>query len=57
MDIMSGIAAASMDWSAAKLSQSVSVSVQKKVMETQELAVQEIEDMLPSQPETIDVYA
>lgn len=57
MDMMSGIASASMDLSAVKLNQSVSISVQKKVMDTQELAAQEIEKMLPPQTGVIDTYA
>lgn len=57
MDMMNSIAALSMDMSAARLQQSVSISVQKKVMDTQELAAQELLKMLPPQTSTIDTYA
>ena len=57
MDMMNSIAALSMDMSAARLQQSVSISVQKKVMDTQELAAQELLKMLPPQTITIDTYA
>lgn len=57
MDMMNSIAALSMDMSAARLQQSVSISVQKKVMDTQELAAQELLKMLPPQTNTIDTYA
>ena len=57
MDMMNSIAALSMDMSAARLQQSMSISVQKKVMDTQELAAQELLKMLPPQTSTIDTYA
>lgn len=57
MDMMNSIAALSMDMSAARLQQSVSISVQKKVMDTQELAAQGLLKMLPPQTSTIDTYA
>lgn len=60
MDMMSSIAAASMDISAAKVQTGVSLSVTKKVMDTQELAAQEMLRMLPATPgrgDFIDTYA
>jgi len=58
--MMNSIAAQAMSMSAASFAQQYSVSVQKKVMDTQELAAQEILEMLPQQPpmgQHIDVYA
>lgn len=55
--MMNDIAAMSMDLSAASIQQQASVSVQKKVMDTQELAAQEITEMLPPQTSMIDTYA
>ena len=62
MDMMEGIAAMSMDMKAAQLSQNVSVSLLKKAMETEEIALEEITEMASpavSVPkgEYIDVYA
>ena len=57
MDMMDSIAALSMDMSAARIQQSASISVQKKVMDTQELAAQELLEMLPPQTSVIDTYA
>ena len=60
MDLMNGIAAASMDMSAAKLQYGVSLAMAKKVMDTQELAAQELLKMLPQIPGKgayIDTYA
>ncbi len=62
MDMMSSIAAESMGLSAAATAQQYSVSVAKKVMDTQELAAQELLEMLPQQPQVpmgryLDVYA
>lgn len=57
MDMMNSIAAASMSMSAAKLQQGVSVSVAKKAMDQQELALQELQRMLPDQGHIIDTYA
>lgn len=59
---MDAIAGMSMDYSAAKLAVDYSTSVQKKAMDTQELAAQELMAMLPQQPapakgQYIDVYA
>lgn len=60
MDMMNSIAGAAMDMSAAKVQMGVSLSVTKKVMDTQELAAQEMLRMLPATPgkgEFIDTYA
>lgn len=57
MDIMNDIAAMSMDLSAVSVQQQASISVQKKVMDTQELAAQEMTKMLPPQTSVIDTYA
>jgi len=62
MDMMSSIAAQSMSLSAATVAQQYSVSVAKKVMDSQELAAQELLEMLPQQPQVpmgqhLDVYA
>lgn len=59
MDIMSDIAATSMSMHQASLQQDVSLAVTKKVMDTQELAGQEMLRMLPEPPrgEYIDTYA
>lgn len=57
MDMMNDIAAMSMDLSAASIQQQASVSVQKKAMDAQELAGQELLKMLPPQTSIIDTYA
>ncbi len=62
MDLMNSIAAQSMGMSAAKVAQQYSLSVAKKAMDTQELAAQELLEMLPQQPQVpmgqyLDVYA
>lgn len=57
MDMMNDITAMSMDMSAASIQQQASISVQKKVMDTQELAAQEMMKMLPPQTSIIDTYA
>lgn len=63
MEFMNSIAAMSMSLSAAKLQQSYSISLSKKAMDTQELAVQEMLEMMPETPapvessSIIDVYA
>ncbi len=62
MDMMSSIAAQSMSMNAAAVAQQYSVSVAKKVMDSQELAAQELLEMLPQQPQIpmgqyLDVYA
>lgn len=57
---MDHVAAMSMEMSAAKLQQSVSLAVTKKVMDTEELAAQELLQMLPKIPGRgtyIDTYA
>ncbi len=62
MDMMTSIAAQSVSLSAAQTAQQYSVSVAKKAMDTQELAAQELLEMLPQQPQVpmgqyLDVYA
>lgn len=62
MDFMSSIAAQAMSMSNAQFAQSYSIALQRKAMDTQELAAQEILEMLPQQPpmaagQHIDVLA
>lgn len=58
MDMMSGIASTSMAYSQARLATDYSMALTKKMMETTEdLALGELERMLPPSPYTIDVYA
>lgn len=57
MDMMSSIASAAMSMSAAKLAQSYDIAVTKKSMETEELALQELTQMLPPSPYQFDTYA
>lgn len=58
--MMDSIASMAMDMSAAQFETAYSLSVEKKVMDTQELAAQEMLQMLPpTQPmgDFIDTYA
>jgi len=62
--MMESIAGMAMDMSAAQFATSYSISMTKKMMDTQELAAQEMLNMLPQQPamsipkgQYIDVYA
>lgn len=48
MDMVTGIAAASVANSTAKLKMDVSLSVTKKAMDNQEMAAQQLMEMLPS---------
>ncbi len=60
MSMMNSLASMAMDMSASKLAVDYSVSVAKKVMDTQELAAQEMLRMLPAAPAKgayIDTYA
>ena len=57
MDMMNSIASSTMSMSAAQFEQQYSISVQKKAMETQELALQELQEMLPPSPYGFDVRA
>lgn len=62
MNIMDSVAATSVSMSAASLQQSVSLAVTKKVMDSQDLALQELTKMLPATPAPakgayIDTYA
>lgn len=58
MDIMSSIASTSMAYSQAQLATDYSMALTKKMMDTTEqLALQELEQMLPPSPYTFDVYA
>lgn len=60
MDMMNSIASASMTMSEAQIQQQYAISVQKKAMETEELAAQELLEMLPQMPakgQYIDVFA
>lgn len=60
--MMESIAGMSMSMSAAQFATNYSMAVTKKVMDTEELAAQELLEMLPAQPampkgQYIDVYA
>ncbi|MCI8386524.1 MAG: putative motility protein [Acutalibacter sp.] len=58
MDIMSSIASTSTAYSQAQLATDYSMSLTKKMMDTtEELALKELEQMLPPSPYTFDVYA
>ena len=57
MDIMNSIASSAMQMNAAKLEQQYSISVQKKAMDVEELALQELQEMLPPSPYGFDVRA
>lgn len=59
--MMESIASMATSMSAAQLANSYSIAVTKKIMDTEELAAQELLEMLPAQPnmkgEYIDTYA
>ncbi len=58
--MMESIAGAAMNMSAAQIANQYAISVTKKMMDTQELAGQELLKMLPPTPgkgQYIDVYA
>ncbi len=60
MDLMNSIASASMSMSAAQFAQQYSISLMKKTMDNEELAAQELLEMLPEIPakgQYIDVFA
>lgn len=57
MDLMNSIASSAMSMSAAQLAQSYDIAVTKKAMDVEELALQELTEMLPPSPYNIDVYA
>ncbi len=58
MDIMSSIASTATAYSRAQLATDYSMSLTKKMMDTtEELALKELEQMLPPSPYTFDVYA
>lgn len=57
MDMMNSIAATAMSMSAAQFEQQYAVSVQKKAMETEELALQELQQMLEPSPYLVDIRA
>ena len=57
MDMMNSIASGAMQMSAAQLEQQYSISMQKKAMDVEELALQELQEMLPPSPYTLDVRA
>ncbi len=57
MDMMNSIASTAMSMSAAKLEQQYSISMQKKAMDVEELALQELQEMLPPSPYGFDVKA
>ena len=51
MDMMNSIASASMSISAAMFQQNYSIAVTKKMMDTEELALQELQEMLDAVPD------
>ena len=56
--MMESIASMAMNMSAAQTAANYSIAVTKKMMDTtEELALQELEQMLPPSPYTFDVYA
>ena len=60
MNMMDGIAATASSLASAQLQQSYTLAVSKKAMESQELAVQELLQMLPASSSSgfkFDVYA
>ena len=58
MDIMSSIASTATAYSQAQLATDYSMSLTKKMMDTtEELALKELEQMLPPRPYTFDGYA
>ena len=60
MNMMDGIAATASSLASAQLQQSYTLAVSKKAMESQELAVQELLQMLPHSSSSgyqFDVYA
>jgi len=57
MDIMNSIASSAMSMSAAQIGQQYAISVQKKAMDVEELALQELQEMLPASPYGFDFRA
>jgi len=57
MDMLNSIASSAMSMSAAQIEQQYSISMQKKAMDVEELALQELQEMLPPSPYTLDVRA
>lgn len=57
MDMMNSIASSAMQMNAAQLEQQYSISMQKKAMDVEELALQELQEMLPPSPYGFDVRA
>ena len=57
MDMMTSMASTALSMSAAKLEQQYSISMQKKAMDVEELALQELQEMLPPSPYGFDVKA
>lgn len=58
MDMMSSVASTSPAYSQAQLATDYSMALTKKIMDSaEELALNELEQMLPPSPYTFDVYA
>lgn len=57
MDVMNSIASGYGALKSAQLEQQYSISVQKKAMDVEELALQELQEMLPPSPYSFDVRA
>jgi len=57
MDIMNNIAAGYGALKSAQVEQQYGISMQKKAMDVEELALQELQEMLPPSPYNFDVRA
>lgn len=57
MEMMNSIASGATSMSAAQIGQQYAISVQKKAMDVEELALQELQEMLPPSPYGFDVRA
>lgn len=57
MNMMNNIASSAIQMSAAQMEQQYSISMQKKAMDVEELALQELQEMLPPSTYGFDVYA
>ncbi len=57
MGMMDSIASMATSYSQAQFATEYSMAVTKKMMDTEELALQELQQMLPPSPYTFDVYA
>ena len=56
MDMMNSMASMSMDIVAVKLQQGIQISVAKKAMESQEIALKAMTEMMPPLPQGMGTY-